>query len=176
MGNCICKGLGVDVEEMVKVVTSSGGVMELYSPITAECITNEFPGHGVFPSPHHVSPPLLHSEQLRGGRYYYLLPLHCEAISTSGGAASIKTPYRMSVDDVGVVKRRSSEAEVFSRFKSGGVWKVRLVISTDQLSEILSQEAMTEELIENMRSAVKCATGSASSAANSDQWSLPSSW
>ncbi|XP_073128599.1 uncharacterized protein [Henckelia pumila] len=172
MGNCLCRGLGIAVEEMVRVVTSTGGVMELYSPITAECITNEFPGHAVFPSPRHVSPPLLHNEQLRGGRCYYLLPLHGEAISSS-----IKTPYRMSVDDVGVVKRKSSEAaEVFSRFKSGGVWKVRLVISTEQLSEILSQEARTEELIENVRTAVKCATVSASSAANSDQWSLPSSW
>ncbi|KZV16362.1 hypothetical protein F511_12252 [Dorcoceras hygrometricum] len=162
---------------MVKVVTSSGGVMELYSPITAECITNEFPGHGVFRSPHHVSPPLFHNEQLRGGRCYYLLPLHGDAISARGAAAvSFKAPYRMSVDDVGVVKRKSSEAEVFSRFKSGGVWKVRLVISTEQLSEILSQEARTEELIEDVRTAVKCATGSSSSAANSDQWSLSGSW
>lgn len=67
-----------------------------------------------------------------------------------------------------MLKRPSAEAEVFPRYNSTGVWKVRLVINTDQLSEILSQEARTEALIESVRTVAKCAAG-APSAVNSDQ-------
>jgi hypothetical protein len=47
------------MEEMVKVVTSNGGIMELYAPITSECITNEFPGHAIFRSRDLFAEPLL---------------------------------------------------------------------------------------------------------------------
>ncbi|XP_057805862.1 uncharacterized protein LOC131020842 [Salvia miltiorrhiza] len=168
MGNCIFKALGVAVEDMVRVVTPDGGVMELYAPITAECVTNEFPGHAIFGSPRRASPPLLHSESLCAGQYYYLLPAH-----KAGHRAAAETPappYRMSVDNL----RRLSEAEVFPRYNTAGVWKVRLVIDTDQLSEILSQEARTEALIESVRTAAKCAAAGAPSAANSDRRSRTS--
>lgn len=162
MGNCI-KGLGV-VEEMVKVVTPTGGLMELYSPITAESITDEFPGYGLFTSPHRVSPPLLHHEHLYSGQYYYLLPLqYTRNINTSTEAVS----YRMSVDMNQRMLKRLSETEILPRYNATGVWKVRLVINTDQLSEILSQEARTEALIESVRTVAKCASA-APSAANSD--------
>lgn len=82
MGNCVFKGFGfgeVDQEEgikmMIKVVTSNGGIMELHAPITAHCITNEFPGHAIYRSPDMFSPPLLHNEELHAGESYYLLPL-----------------------------------------------------------------------------------------------------
>ncbi|KAI3449310.1 hypothetical protein Pfo_005975 [Paulownia fortunei] len=179
MGNCVFKGLGV-VEEMVKVVTSNGGIMELYAPITAECITNEFPGYGIFRSPHHISPPLLQHDELFAGQYYYLLPLHSHKttaqenrnnniITSSNNTRSntVEMPYRMSVDNQGMLKRLSV-AEVFPRYNSTGVWKVRLVISPDQLSEILSQEARTEALIESVRTVAKCA-GGVPSAVNADQ-------
>lgn len=75
----------------------------------------------------------------------------------------------------------SSEADVFPRYNSGrsGVWKVKLVISPEQLSEILSQESRTEALIESVRTVAKCGNGNGvpSSVANSDQWSVcSSSW
>ncbi|XP_059637758.1 uncharacterized protein LOC132279738 [Cornus florida] len=190
MGNCVFKGFG-GVEDMIKVVTSNGGVMELYAPVTAECITNEFPGHALFRSRDLFSEPLLHNEELHVGELYHLLPLNTtttpakkpddtrhhdsnnnkniNVVSTS----SLVTPYRMSCDNQGVLKR--SDAEVFPRYNSSGVWKVKLVISPEQLSEILSQDARTEALIESVRTVAKC--GSAvPSVANSDQWSLSSSW
>ncbi|KAL3536649.1 hypothetical protein ACH5RR_000015 [Cinchona calisaya] len=210
MGNCVFKlGFG-EVEEMVKVVTSNGGIMELYAPITAECITNEFPGHRIFRSQDFLSAPLLHKEELHAGELYYLLPLvnktssSCTTDDTvkqqeaeedtntrsrrmrfnnnmssqlSTATAAGATPYRMSFHHA---KRSAADPEVFPRYNSTGVWKVRLVINPEQLSEILSQEARTEALIESVRTVAKCCAASSSTtttsrvsslAANSDQWS-----
>ncbi|EEF47050.1 uncharacterized protein LOC8265172 [Ricinus communis] len=195
MGNCVFKGFGVmEVQEMVKVVTTNGGIMELFAPITAECITNEFPGHALYRSPDLFSPPLLHNEELHGGHLYYLLPLKTNknsstttrnnninsndmiaVNSSSSSSTSKQVPYRMSFDNQRVVKR-SAEAEVYPRYNSSGVWKVKLVISPEQLAGILAQEARTEELIENVRTVAKCGHGFSSSVANSDQWSVSSSW
>ncbi|XP_057981523.1 uncharacterized protein LOC131166910 [Malania oleifera] len=193
MGNCVFKGFE-EGEEVIKVITANGGVMELYAPVNAECITNEFPGHGIFRSPNVSSDPLLHSEELLGGESYYLLPLggcgkkgntgEGDAIrvingldgrnTTSTSVEGTTAPYRMSFDNQGAMKR--SAPEVFPRYNSSGVWKVKLVISPQQLSEILSQEARTEALIESVRTVAKCGNSAPSTAANSDQWSLSGSW
>ena len=189
MGNCVFKGFG-EVEEMVKVVTSSGGIMELFAPIIAECITNEFPGHAIYRTRDLFSHPLLHNEELHAGELYYLLPRNNsfakqdnqnnnleEANSKSNNlistSSSMNTPYRMSFDHQRVLKR--TDAEVLPRYNRSGVWKVRLVISPDQLAEILAQEARTEALIESVRTVAKCGNGVAS-VPNSDQWSVSSSW
>ncbi|OAY62086.1 uncharacterized protein LOC110627017 [Manihot esculenta] len=186
MGNCVFKGFGLHVEDMIKVVTTNGGIMELYAPITAECITSEFPGHAIYRSRDLFSSPLLHNEELHGGHLYYLLPLNTNKnTSTSSNSknssinstssSSKLTPYRMSFDNQRVVKR-STEAEVFPRYNSTGVWKVKLVINPEQLAEILMHEARTEELIESVRTVAKCGNGvSSSSVASSDQWSISSS-
>ncbi|XP_022769760.1 uncharacterized protein LOC111313358 [Durio zibethinus] len=87
---------------------------------------------------------------------------------------STNTLYRMSFDQQRVLKR--SDSEVLPRYNSSGLWKVKLVISPDQLAEILAQEARTEALIESVRTVAKCGNG-VSSVANSDQWStVSSSW
>lgn len=186
MGNCVFKRFGVEIEEMVKVVTTNGGIMELYAPITAQCITNEFPGHAIYRNSDHSSPPLLHDEELHGGHFYYLLPVNADkntSTSTTANTNSIinsgtsctssskVTPYRMSFDNQRVLKRLK-DAEVFPT----GVWKVKLVICPAQLAEILAQEARTEELIESVRTVAKCGNGVPSSLASSDQWSVSSSW
>lgn len=160
--------------------------MELYAPITAECITNGFPGHAIYRSRNLLSKPLLHTEQLHVGQLYYLLPISTNknntatnsSLSSSAASSSRLTaaPYRMSFDNQRIVKRPSTEAEVFPRYNNTGVWKVKLVISPEQLAEILTQEARTEELIESVRTVAKCGNGVSSSVANSDQWSLSSSW
>ncbi|KAG6667163.1 hypothetical protein CIPAW_01G082000 [Carya illinoinensis] len=182
MGNCVFKGFG-GMEEMVKVVTSNGGIMELYAPITAECITNEFPGHAIFRSRSLFAPPLLHNEELHSGQLYYLLPLNPYKPNTtnnnnmvsSSSSNVLATPYRMSSCDNQGIMKRFSEPEVVPRYNSTGVWKVKLVISPEQLSEILSQDARTEALIESVRTVAKCGNG-VPSTTNSDQWSLSSSW
>ncbi|XP_068635899.1 uncharacterized protein [Aristolochia californica] len=182
MGNCVFRGL-VEAEHVIKVVTSNGGIMELYPPISAENITNEFPGQGIFHSTDLLSSqpqPLLHNEELLVGELYYLLPLGPQmgGVRARRGdvasAAAAAAPYRMSFDSQGIW-RRAETAEVVPRSNTSGVWKVKLVISPEQLTEILSQETRTEALIESVRTVAKCGNGFAS-AANSDQWSVTSSW
>ncbi|KAK3038772.1 hypothetical protein RJ639_027359 [Escallonia herrerae] len=171
MGNCGFKGFR-EMDQMIRVVTSTGGVMELYAPITAERITSEFPGHALFSSPDQSSPPLLHNEGLRGGASYYLLPFNTGA--SSQVSETTAAPYRVSSGNA----KRAEAAEVFPRYNSSGVWKVRLVISPEQLSDILSHEGRTEALIESVRTVAKCGCGgsvtASSAAASSDQCSLSS--
>ncbi|PON75511.1 UvrABC system protein C [Parasponia andersonii] len=211
MGNCVFKGFGEFDDEAVKVkvVTSSGGIMELYAPITASSITDEFPGHAIFRSRDLFSDPLLHNEELNPGELYYLLPLNpynykttststansktTQSVENDGGGSgsAVTTPYRMSSCEgqggmmmTMMMKKGKAagdhhhhHAEVVPRYNSSGVWKVKLVISPEQLSEILSQEARTEALIESVRTVAKCGNGGgASSVASSDQWSVSSSW
>lgn len=175
MGNCLFSQLAT-VEEMVKVVTPTGGVMELYAPITVESVTNEFPGYALFATPRRLSPPLIHSENLCAGHYYYLLPIQKTTAGGIGGGDRTPAPYRMSVDNNQAKVRRQAEsaAEVFPKYNSTGIWKVRLVIDTEQLSEILSHEARTEALIENVRTAAKCAAAGVPSAVNSERRSWTS--
>lgn len=194
MGNCVFKGFhhgNFEEDTMVRVVTSNGGIMELYSPITVECITNEFPTHGIFKKHPNIvfSEPLPKNEELQGGQIYYLLPLNLNPSSSSsktiskqvGEAVETLTPYRMSTCDKKNNNNNSnvsvwSDHEVLPRYNNSGVWKVRLVISPEKLSEILSQESRTEALVESVRTVAKCGNGVPSSVANSDQWSLSSSF
>ncbi|GAV75101.1 DUF4228 domain-containing protein [Cephalotus follicularis] len=188
MGNCIFGGFG-DSNEMIKVITSNGGVMEFYAPITAGCITGEFPGHAIFRSQDLFWKPLSHDQDLLPGKSYYLLPLIGGPMDTTSEqqivrqghirsnsipTTSLVAPYRMSFDYQGLLKR--SYTEVFSRYNnSNGFWKVKLVISPKQLLEILSQEGTTEELIESVRTVAKCGSGLPPSVPFEDQWSLSSS-
>ncbi|OWM85169.1 uncharacterized protein LOC116202797 [Punica granatum] len=210
MGNCLFGGLGPEADQggggggggLAKVITSNGGVMEFYAPITAGSITDEFPDHRIFRTHDLFWKPLPHHEDLVAGESYYLLPFssHSGSIgaskcgqvvreghvrSNSIPAASGVPPYRMSVEYRGTLKR--TYTDVFSRYGNSGndggrMWKVRLVISPEQLLEILSHEARTQELIESMRAVAKCGAGggpigvlSSSSGGFSDQWSLSSS-
>lgn len=177
MGNCLFGGVGEE-DEVIKVVRSNGGIMEFYGPITAECITNEFPGHGLFPSHDLFWKPLPYYEELHAGNSYYLLPLNAFSkgghIRSKSVPSSLIPPYRTSFDhDKGVLKR--SYTEVMSKHANNcGIWKVKLVISPEQLMEILSKEAHTQELIESVTTVAKCRNG-LSSVCFSDQWSLSSS-
>uniref|UniRef100_A0A6N2L8M8 Uncharacterized protein n=1 Tax=Salix viminalis TaxID=40686 RepID=A0A6N2L8M8_SALVM len=154
--------------------------------VYAECITNEFPGHAIYRSRDLSSKPLLHNEELHVGQLYHLLLINTSSTAlnnsttknslSSSTSSSKLTPYRMSLDSQRMLKRSSAEAEVFPRYNSTGVWKVKLVISPEQLAEILAQEARTEELIESVRTVAKCGNGVSTSVANSDHSSLSSSW
>ncbi|XP_078448392.1 uncharacterized protein LOC144716974 [Wolffia australiana] len=168
MGNCLLRRSCCGEDSMVKVVTANGGVMELRPPVTAECVTNGFPGHGVFTGPRARSGPLVHNEELLPGETYYLRPING---GTGGTAASIVASYKVSFNQPGLAKKQELEPSSSGR----GVWKVKLVITPAQLAEILSQETRTEALIESVRTVAKCGYGAASSAANSDQWSFSSS-
>ncbi|PON73507.1 hypothetical protein PanWU01x14_056890 [Parasponia andersonii] len=199
MGNCLFGGLG-DPDGVIKVVTSNGGVMEFFEPITVGNIADEFPGHGIFRNQDLFWKPLSHQEELVAGHSYYLLPLSGGGGGSGSGdintsivreghvrsnsipASSVVAPYRMSFDYQGMVKRPYTE--VFSTRgpyynQGGGFWKVKLVIAPELLLEILSQEGRTQELIESVRTVAKCGGGGGGGAVTavglSDQWSLSSS-
>ncbi|KAL4570586.1 hypothetical protein LXL04_026243 [Taraxacum kok-saghyz] len=189
MGNCLFGGPSED-DRIIKVINSAGGIMEFYAPVTAESITDEFPGHGIFRGNDLFWKPIPHHEFLLAGNSYYLLPLdkrrgmkvgHVRSNSLPQNTAA---PYRMSFDSRRVFKRSYTDAYSSSSRNSNGCgfWKVKLVISPEQLLEILSQEGRTQELIENVRTVAKCGNeaagvscNSSSAAALSDQWSLCSS-
>uniref|UniRef100_A0A7N0UTR9 Uncharacterized protein n=1 Tax=Kalanchoe fedtschenkoi TaxID=63787 RepID=A0A7N0UTR9_KALFE len=206
MGNCVFRGSGElnRSADTIKVMTANGGVMELFPPVTAECITSEFPGHAIYKTRHHndneelfpqSDHPLLHTDELRLGQSYYLLPVNkprtaAKDVECQSGGVSVRrhcaTPYRMSLDSGqqqrgGHQKRWSSSegcglemTSTTPRCNRSGVWKVKLVISPEQLSEILAQESTTEELVESLRTVAKCGNGIAGSASisASDQWSI----
>ncbi|XP_040990840.1 uncharacterized protein LOC121237972 [Juglans microcarpa x Juglans regia] len=191
MGNCLFGGLGDVDHGVVEVVTSNGGVMEFYAPVSVGYITQEFPGHGIFRSHDLFWKPLSPHEELVAGQSYYLLPVnddvdkddmsrHGQIVrrghvrSNSSVPASLAASYRMSLDYQGLLKR--SYTDVFSKYNNGRFWKVKLVISPEQLVEILSQEGRTQELIESVRTVAKCGKGGVSDLEFSDQWSLSSSW
>ncbi|KAK9053091.1 hypothetical protein SSX86_029721 [Deinandra increscens subsp. villosa] len=189
MGNCLFGGPSESADSLIKVINSAGGIMEFYAPVTAECITDEFPGHAIFRGNDLFWKPIPHHELLAPGNSYYLLPLdkttrgsgtklgHVRSNSLPVNSAA---PYRMSFDSRRMFKR--SYASDGNNHSAGrGFWKVKLVISPEQLLEILSQEGRTQELIENVRTVAKCGNegavsgNSSSASALSDQWSLCSS-
>ncbi|KAF7150953.1 hypothetical protein RHSIM_Rhsim02G0246900 [Rhododendron simsii] len=92
-------------------------------------------------------------ELLRGGQSYYLLPLveNSKMGKKNVNSACEAEPIRMST---------SAAVEVLPPPQKG-VWRVKLVIDTKQLEEILSKEVNTEALIEQMRLAASSASDSA---------------
>nr|GMD10401.1 Ent-kaur-16-ene synthase [Ipomoea batatas] len=130
MGNCLFGGVGdAENEDVVKVITSTNGVMEFYAPITVESIADEFPGHGIFRSHDLFWNPLPHHEVLLAGNSYYLLPLDKSRRSSAGAGAGetvatfeighvrsnsvpqipppLVASYRMSFDSRGILLKRS---------------------------------------------------------------------
>ncbi|KAK4744895.1 hypothetical protein SAY87_011207 [Trapa incisa] len=212
MGNCLYGGPGPEAADqagggsLTRVITATGGVLEFHAPVTAGSISDEFPGHGIFQSHDLFWKLLPYHDDLVAGESYYLLPFSGHATAgtrpvtlgkrghvrsnsvPADHSAAMFTPYRMSVQHRGALKR--SYTGVFSRFSSGGrggrMWKVRLVTTPEQLLEILSNEARMQELIDSMRAVAKCgasgegsvaamSSSSSSSGGFSDQWSLSSS-
>lgn len=158
-------------KSLIRVATSNGGVMEFSGSITVESITDEFPGHGIFRSHDLFWKPLPHSDVLHAGESYHLLPLLETATARVGHVRSnsapphqlVSAPYRMSFDNRRLTKREDAVAV------GCGFWKVRLVISQEQLLEILAEEGKTEELIESVRTVAKCGSGLGGFL---DHWSL----
>lgn len=187
MGNCLLGGLGPENDHhhgggIAKVVTSNGAVMEFQTPVTVGPITDQFPGHGIFRGLFWKS--LSSQEELEPGESYFLLPTNtlttvakCGQVmrekhvrSRSIPDSSRAPPYRLSLDCRSSLKR--SYTEVFGR---SGVWKVKLVITPEELVEILSEESRTQELVESMSAVAKCSGVVTNGSSVSDQCSRSSS-
>uniref|UniRef100_A0A7N1A0Y0 Uncharacterized protein n=1 Tax=Kalanchoe fedtschenkoi TaxID=63787 RepID=A0A7N1A0Y0_KALFE len=183
MGNCLFgSSLAGEDAGLIKVTTSNGAVMEFHPPISVLCIIDEFPNHGVFKQHDLFWTPLLHHELLSPGEAYYLLPLksrlhelgHVRSNSLPERTTSssiVVAPYRMSVD---YASKNSVLRRSWNESSRVGFWKVKLVISGEQLAGILAEAGPTEELIDNVRTVAKFGNG-LSASAFSDKWSLSSS-
>lgn len=164
MGNCSLKGVVTgDCHNSIRVLTDSGAVLEFKSPVTARDIINDHPGYGVFRQGH-ASAPLLDLECLIGGRLYYLLPLVKDHVLRKNEcmSRSVAEPAKKSFGAASDVAENLANDSVLEVLPSvgDGVWRVKLVINTKQLEEILSEQVNTEALIERMRMAASASSAS----------------
>ncbi|KAL5726916.1 hypothetical protein ACHQM5_000159 [Ranunculus cassubicifolius] len=150
MGNCSLKGGGVaeNVENPVRVMTDSGGILEFKPPVEVQNVLHSYSGYGVYRKGH-MSSPLSHHEQLFSGESYFLLPLKKEEkIEQASPRLSDGRSRRLRI------KPTEPALEVLPS-SGNGVWKMKLVIDTKQLEEILSEQVNIGELIEKMRTMAK---------------------
>ncbi|GMP96704.1 hypothetical protein CsSME_00045229 [Camellia sinensis var. sinensis] len=155
MGNCSAKGVAVAEcpnPNSIRIMTDSGSIIEFEGPKFVGEVISGFPGYGIF-GQGHISSRLLDHEQLRGGRFYYLLPLgettlaHHREEARGLNKESVRTAHPLDV----ITNMKNGLAVEVLPPPQKGVWRVKLVIDTKQLEEILSEEVNTEALIEQMR-------------------------
>ncbi|KAF8027966.1 hypothetical protein BT93_E0782 [Corymbia citriodora subsp. variegata] len=176
MGNCSIKG---DAERSsptkkkgnFRVLTDAGVVVEFQGPKIVQDVLDHYPGYGVFRQGR-ASSRLPCDERLAGGQLYYLLPLQQEQRQERDMEAVRELEAK---EDVGPAGLEGSSlgvgSDLVENFAGGlgpamevlprdgnGMWKVKLVMDTKQLEEILSQQVNVEALIEQMRMAASSAT------------------
>lgn len=141
MGNCVA---GEAAPETVRVMTDAGGIMELEGPVEVGTFLDDFPGYGLFKQGS-GSAPLQKHELLCNGRLYYLvlLPKRGKEVDPSENNVVGKTAPASKTT-------AGPEVEVLPS-PGKGVWKVRMVISREELAGILAEQGNTEALIERMR-------------------------
>ncbi|KAK8560912.1 hypothetical protein V6N13_026347 [Hibiscus sabdariffa] len=170
MGNCSLKSAAVEESDSIRVLTDAGEIIDFKGPKLARDITNDFPGYGIRRKGR-APAPLAEDESLVNGGFYYLLPI--EKFQKNGGEECDK---KVEVDGAGPTeppKMSAAALEVLSPEKNG-VWKVKLVISSRQLEEILSEQVNTEALIEKMRMAAAANSGVVTPRRN--KWSWVVAW
>ncbi|XP_031125300.1 uncharacterized protein LOC116027720 [Ipomoea triloba] len=133
MGNCSLKAVDDATKDLgfARIMTDSGQLLHLRCPKSARQLLAEFPGYNVY-GQGHMSSPMSEQHQLQAGQFYYLLPVAGET-----EAAAPENEVRVEV----LAPPRK------------GVWKVKFVIDSQQLGEILAEDENTEAMIEQMRSA-----------------------
>ncbi|CAN0847046.1 Uncharacterized protein At1g66480 [Linum grandiflorum] len=118
MGNCM-----VVEEKVLKVMRPDGKILEYSTPILAHEVLSDFPAAASDSSSvqQHI---LIPDAKLLGGKLYFLVPIPCS------------TPQLA----VKKVKKQSIKMEEESEEKSGGgVVRIKLVISKQELEELLKR-------------------------------------
>ncbi|KAK6947943.1 PADRE domain [Dillenia turbinata] len=166
MGNCSLKGdTTTNTQkgpELIRIVTDSGQIIELRGPKIVGDVLVNFPGYAIFLRGQ-MSTPLSKDEELLNGKFYYMLPTtlkpeHEEVDDECFDQA--ERPFRVPPADASdlVTNLTSGSAVEVLPSSGNGVWKVRLVIGTKELEDILSGQDNAEALIEQMRMAATFAT------------------
>jgi len=173
MGNCSFKGTTGECHHSIRILCDSGSILQFKGPKTVAQVLENRPGYGVFRQGH-ASAPLSDQESLSYGLLYYLLPLkEVQPDQKTGSSDGVSEQELVQRSDAGLKSRNDeivtssvhvaacdyvenlsngSAFEVLPSAKNG-VWKVKLVIDTRQLEEILSEQVNTGALIEKMRMA-----------------------
>ncbi|KAJ7976129.1 DUF4228 domain-containing protein [Quillaja saponaria] len=128
MGNCL-----VLQENIVKIMKADGKILEYKAPIKVQQVLSEFSGHAISDT----VPVIRHLQQdtrLFGGQLYYLVPL------------PLPSPK------VGKKKVRFLNPEVQIE-KESSVVRVKLVISKQQLQDMLQKEGISvNEMVARLQS------------------------
>ncbi|RWR93304.1 hypothetical protein CKAN_02254900 [Cinnamomum micranthum f. kanehirae] len=143
MGNCMA---GVERINVVRIMMDSGRIIELKGPLQVRALINDFPGYAIFRRGSATSP-LMDHEQLESGRLYYLLPMAREQSEFPNSEAieefaTRMTPLRLSTETSSELVMNTTMGSSLEVLPSpgNGVWRVKLVISSDQLAEVLSEQ------------------------------------
>lgn len=142
MGNCSLKSVSdaANRADFIRIMTDSGDILELKGPKLVREVLENFPGYKIF-GQNQISSPLFDHQQLVEGQFYYLLPIRDEKMN----------PSNERFEDFEAVTRLGNRRK--------GVWRVKLVIDSDKLEDILSEEVNTEAFIEHMRIAAIATPG-----------------
>ncbi|XWS61591.1 hypothetical protein CRYUN_Cryun07bG0138800 [Craigia yunnanensis] len=184
MGNCSLKGVTEECSNSIRFLTDAGEIIDVKGPKLAQEIVNDFPGYAICKRGQ-ASFPLPEDECLVNGGFYYLLPL--EKVQKSGDYGVSKQVNKEAVKKIEVdwtnqiETPKMSSADFVENLSSGsalevlpsqknGIWKVKLVINSQQLEDILSEQVNTEALIQKMRMAASSATLTSKRSKNS--WAL----
>ncbi|MED6145882.1 hypothetical protein PIB30_029367 [Stylosanthes scabra] len=198
MGNCSIKGTTGECHHTIRILSDTGAILHFKAPITVAQVLEQYPGYGVFLRGHASTPLQLH-DTLAYGIFYYLLPLKEEKtpvedqLPSNGVSAQAEGQGLLQWSDVQDSREESDDAEQPNKSPHAegacdyvqnlshgsalevlpsamnGVWRVKLVIDTKQLEEILSEQVNTEALIEKMRMA---ATSSPTRSRTVSTWRL----
>ncbi|KAF3786680.1 hypothetical protein EJ110_NYTH24844 [Nymphaea thermarum] len=156
MGNCSLRSLYGREDDPVRIMTDSGGIMQLKGPISVDSVVKDFPGYGISRQGD-VLEPLRPSDQLLNGCSYYLFPHRIEPKDDVSIVPVLEqtVPEDPETGSEPVAESPPEPTVEVLPPKWEGVWRVKLVVSPEQLAEIFSQQANTEAMIEKMRMAAK---------------------
>ncbi|CAI0462263.1 unnamed protein product [Linum tenue] len=135
MGNCM-----VVEEKVVKVMGPDGKILEYTSPTTVQQVLSDSPGQLVcdYPSLLQQQQKFLPEVKLVGGRLYYLVPLLPSTPTSAPQLVVKKQKVRFAVPEGGEYEGRTKNDKV--AVKSGGVVRIKLVITMQKLEELLKKD------------------------------------
>ncbi|KAL2323082.1 hypothetical protein Fmac_027461 [Flemingia macrophylla] len=126
MGNCL-----VVEEEVVRIMKSDGKILEYKAPIKVHHLLNQFPGHAISESLHHLPP----DTTLLQGQLYYLVPLPPPKVSKVKRVMFEQVQER----DVVRVKLVLSKQELKDMLRNGGI-SVNDVLSLVEGADVCAKD------------------------------------
>ncbi|XWS43414.1 hypothetical protein CRYUN_Cryun16bG0101600 [Craigia yunnanensis] len=128
MGNCL-----VLEEKVIRVMKTDGKILEYQAPIKVQQVLSDFFGHALsdsFSGCQHLQP----DAKLLSGHLYYL--------------RSVSSPSQKSKKK----KVRFSNAEVNDELVSLGVVRIKLIISKQELQELLQKGVSAHDMVSQIQS------------------------